>query len=177
MQPVALVASVVVAIVALGAAAWFGQAPDPAPHQLVPVARAEDSSIVVHVAGAVANPGLVSVPDGARVADAIAEAGGATGAARLVGLNLAALVSDGEQIVVPVEGDDSAVGVRDGKVAVNRASVEELQQLPGVGAVLAERIAQHREAFGSFATVEDLLDVTGIGEAKLEGMRDAILLP
>ena len=111
------------------------------------------------------------------MADAIAEAGGATGAARLVGLNLAALVSDGEQIVVPVEGDDSPAGVHDGKVAVNRASVEELQQLPGVGVVLAERIAQHREAFGSFATVEDLLDVTGIGEAKLDGMRDAILLP
>lgn len=177
MQPIALVVSIAVGVVALGAAVWFGRAPEPPPLAFAPIERVEREVVIVHVAGAVQRPGLVSVTPGARVADAIAAAGGATSSARLIGLNLAAVVSDGQQIVVPDASDVAAIGVQDGRVAVNRATVDELQQLPGVGAVLAQRIVQHRESFGDFVDIEDLLDVPGIGEAKLDGMRDSIIAP
>ena len=93
-------------------------------------------------------------------------------------LNLAAGLADGQQVVVPgsAEGRDPAA-VDDGRVRVNTASVSDLEQLPGVGPVLAARIAAHREENGPFSTVEDLLDVSGIGEAKLASLRDAVVLP
>lgn len=145
-------------------------APSPTP-AAVPVA-----TLTVHVAGAVVDPGLVTVAEGARVADAIAAAGGATRGADLGGVNLAATVTDGMQLTVPVLGAVSggpSAGATDGLVDVNRAGVEELMRLDGVGEVLARRIIAHREANGPFETVEDLLDVAGIGEGKLAAIRDA----
>jgi competence protein ComEA len=137
--------------------------------------------IVVHVAGAVAEPGLVELSQGARVADAIAAAGGMTDDALETAINLAAPVDDGVQVVVPVAGEFvvgvAGSGTGDGRVYVNRASESELDALPGVGPVLAAEIVAHRDIHGPFAVVEDLLDVPGIGEAKLASMRDSVAIP
>ncbi len=106
--------------------------------------------------------------------------GGSTRDADLSRINLAAPLRDGEQIVIPgVMATATAGGAvaADGKVHINSASVGELEELPGVGPVLAERIAVYRDEHGSFAVVEDLLDVPGIGEGKLATLRDSVALP
>lgn len=139
--------------------------------------------LTVHVSGAVARPGLVEVPDGARVADAILAAGGATTEADLAALNLAEPLADALHLRVPAIGDppdatDRGMGApADGKVRVNVATRTELEALPGIGPVLAQRIVEHREAAGPFATVEDLLDVPGIGERVLASLRDRVVVP
>ena len=145
------------------------------------VGRPPDASpITIHVAGAVRSPGLVTVGAGDRVAHAIAAAGGALGVADLSALNLAANVADGDQVMVPVKGEagDRAgnTDVAEGLVDVNRGTAAELEALPGVGPVLAERIFAYREQHGPFETVEDLLDVPGIGEGKLAALREALIL-
>ncbi len=163
-----------------GSALWFGRSePDREPLVLQTAAR-DDVHITVHVAGEVALPGLVVVAGDARVADAVAAAGGSTRGADLTAVNLAAPLQDGEQIVIPSARDGerelSAVD-GDGRVRVNRASATELEALPGVGPVLAARIAAYRDENGPFRAVEDLLDVAGIGEGKLATLRDAVALP
>jgi competence protein ComEA len=129
----------------------------------------------------VATPGVVEVGEGSIVADAVAAAGGALEGALLESINLAAPVLDGDHIQIPgPDGlvDASASGpADDGRVALNRADAAELEELPGVGPVLAERIVAYREANGPFQTAEDLLEVSGIGEAKLASMRDLIVVP
>jgi competence protein ComEA len=94
-------------------------------------------------------------------------------------VNLAAPLADGQQLSVPrVSADGEAAAVAgDGRVRLNLAGVEELETLPGVGPVLAERIVAYRQEHGPFAVVEDLLDVPGIGEGKLAALRDAVLVP
>ena len=101
--------------------------------------------------------------------------------AELSALNLAAVVDDGDQVIVPIEG--TVTGPRsmtdlddDGRVDINHAAASDLEKLPGVGPVLAQRIFEYREGNGPFETAEDLLDVPGIGEAKLAAMRDALVL-
>jgi competence protein ComEA len=136
--------------------------------------------ITVHVAGLVSRPGLVELPEGSRVADAVAAAGGLLPGARAEAINLAAALSDGQQIVVPeADGDRPATsaGTPDGKVHLNQATASELDSLPGVGPVIAERIVSYREENGPFETIEDLLDVPGIGEAKLADLRDHVQVP
>ncbi len=143
--------------------------------------------LTVHVSGEVSEPGLAELPAGARVADAIAAAGGGLRTADLDVVNLAAPVVDGEMVRIPAIGDDVEVpsGVdrgsgdtgSDGKVAVNRADAAALETLPGVGPVLAARILTHRDTEGAFATVEDLLDVPGIGEGRLAALRDLVIIP
>ncbi|HSR15272.1 MAG TPA: ComEA family DNA-binding protein [Gemmatimonadales bacterium] len=161
------------AALALGAGAWYSRsAPQPPPETVV---RPHSSaSITVHVSGRVRNPGLVAVPAGSRVADAIAAAGGALAEADLGALNLAAPLADGQHLVV-----SSAVSPEpgDGRVRVNTAGPAELEALPGVGPVLAARIVEYRERHGPFVLVEDLLGVPGIGEAKLAALRDSVLVP
>jgi competence protein ComEA len=168
-------------LLAVSAALWFGGSdPDPAPLLLQTPPGTSDGRITVHVAGEVVLPGLVVVNADARVADAVAAAGGSTRAADLTAVNLAAALQDGEQIVIPGKsaGEPVLEAVDgDGRVRVNRASVNELEQLPGVGPVLAARIAAYREQNGPFRAVEDLLDVAGIGEGKLATLRDAVALP
>jgi competence protein ComEA len=146
-----------------------------------PVSDVESESrhtISIHVSGAVVSPGVVDLPEGSRAAAAIAVAGGATPDAALGRMNLAAPLRDGEHIVVPSVSDiaDTPENVDTG-VDVNQATESELQELPGVGPVLAERIVSFRKDNGLFDTIEDLLDVAGIGEAKLNAMRDLIALP
>jgi competence protein ComEA len=171
-------------VLAVGAGVWYGSGRTPQATAIPGVGVAVPSTtvpstIVVHVSGAVLHPGLVTVPVDGRAADAIAAAGGATGGADLGSINLAAPLRDGEQIVVPMPGaasPPSGSAAPDG-VDLNRANASELEALPGVGPVLAARIVAYRDLNGPFSTVEDLLDVGGIGEAKLAAMRDAIAVP
>jgi competence protein ComEA len=132
--------------------------------------------VLVHVVGAVLHPGVYELTDGARARDAVSAAGGATRKAALDGLNLAAPVADGEQVVVPVRGRARPVA-KPGKPApvhLNQADVAALDTLPGIGPATAQRIVAWRDQHGPFATVEGLLDVPGIGEAKLAAMLDLI---
>jgi competence protein ComEA len=140
---------------------------------------ADEALLEVHVAGAVVAPGVVQVPEGSIVAEAIAAAGGLTGDADPDGINLAARVQDGDQVVVPSSGSSEPSGASpgDGLIAINRATIAELEALPGVGPVLAGRIVAYREEHGPFRAVEDLLDVPGIGESKLASIRDLIRVP
>lgn len=164
----------------VGAVLGWSQRPSlVAPGSLsVPTVR-EQAVIEVHVAGWVLEPGVVELPEGAIVADAVAAAGGMRGGARADLINLAASLDHGEQVVVPGPGssDPVADGAEDGVVSLNRADADELQALPGVGPVLAERIVAHREQIGGFDRVEDLLQVPGIGESKLAAIRDLVRVP
>lgn len=176
-----VVLSIAVVVVALVAAWWFQPSPGP---PSVPTSApilsepAVEAAIVVHVSGSVERPGLVRLPPDGRVADAVAAAGGATADADLARLNLAAPVGDGQQIVVPEIGAGPVpASTEDGQVRINQATALELESLPGVGPVLAERIVAHRDKVGGFQVVEDLLDVPGIGEAKLASLRDLVVVP
>ena len=142
-----------------------------------PTPSREAATILVHVIGAVASPGLVKLPQGARVADAIAAAGGLRGDADPAELNLASLVSDGSQVVIGTtsaprgelrEGSTAAVGV--GTVAaagavvdLNTATLAQLDTIPGVGPVTAQAILDYRTKRGRFTKVEELQEVDGIG--------------
>jgi len=137
-----------------------------------PVGEAAETSatVVVSVVGLVARPGLVTLPSGARVAAAIEAAGGLLPEADPASVNLAAVVTDGEQIAVGVPGgssgsaDASAAGVG-GAVNLNAAGATELDALPGIGPVLAQRIVDYRTRNGPFTSVDQLDDVPGIGPA------------
>lgn len=133
--------------------------------------------LLVHVVGAVAHPGVYELDAGARARDAVAAAGGATRKAVLEGLNLAAPVADGEQVVVPLKGQAPHAAATPSKPAIvrlNQADVAALDTLPGVGPATAQRIIAWRDEHGPFGSVEDLLDVPGIGESKLGAMRDLV---
>jgi competence protein ComEA len=168
------------ALVLVGGALWFGLGTSeaaPARPDMVRTVLESDSSIVVHVSGAVLDPGVVTVPADSRVLDVVIAAGGATRVADLTRVNLAAAVRDGERVIVPFEGEMEAGSASHAGVDLNAASSTALEQLPGVGPVLAARIVAYRDEHGPFDTVEGLLDVPGIGEAKLAAMRDAIAAP
>lgn len=175
----------VVAIVVLGGL-WFGGGPaaTAAPEAPVEVAHNQGTpspnDVTVYVSGAVVRPGLVVVASGARVADVVSAAGGALRSADLARLNLAAAVRDAEHVHVPLVAGISGtsdVDAHDTGVDLNRADATQLEVLPGVGPVLAQRIVAYREENGPYATIEDLLDVPGIGEAKLAQLRDAVKPP
>ncbi|WP_307861451.1 ComEA family DNA-binding protein [Cellulomonas wangleii] len=135
--------------------------------------------VVVHVVGAVVRPGVVRLARGARVGEAVDAVGGSVPGADLAGVNLARVLTDGEQLVVPVVGapplatGGGAAAAADGLVDVNTADAATLEDLPGVGPVLAERIVQHRTEH-PFTTVDDLDDVTGIGPALLADLRPRV---
>jgi len=144
----------------------------------VTTAPTSGSMVKVHVSGMVVAPGVVDVAPDAIVADAIEAAGGLRSGALIDQINLAAPVSPGDQIVVPgpvAGGVDAAVSeTGDGLISLSRATASDLETLPGVGPVLAERIISFREQNGGFDVVEDLLEVPGIGEAKLAAIRDLV---
>jgi competence protein ComEA len=138
--------------------------------------------VVVHVVGAVRTPGLYRLRAGSRVADAVERAGGAAPRADVSLVNLAAPLADGQQVVVPARvaagGDggagESAGAASGGPVHLNTATLEELDELPGIGPVTAQKIVDHREKHGAFSSVDDLDAIPGIGAAKLEQLRDLV---
>ncbi len=137
--------------------------------------------IVIHVVGAVTHPGLYDSSSGARVADAIGIAGGATQSADLSRINLAAKIADGQQVIVPEKGTPAAAGAANSSsvqaqapVNLNLATVDQLTTLDGVGPKTAQKIIEYREAHGGFKNVEDLLQVPGIGPAKLDRIKDEV---
>jgi competence protein ComEA len=184
---VALAGGLVLAVlVAIGVSVSSGGAEHEAP-PLLPVAVATESasaaeaSIVVSVVGLVTRPGLVTLPEGARVADALREVGGPTPGADLGALNLARRLADGEQIYVgvppppgaePVPG--AAPGVAD-KVDLNTATLAELDTLPGVGPVTAQRILDWRTEHGRFDSVEQLREIDGIGPSRFTKLQDLVV--
>ncbi|HEV8687085.1 MAG TPA: ComEA family DNA-binding protein [Gaiellaceae bacterium] len=138
--------------------------------------------LVVHVVGAVRTPGLYKLPRGSRDADAVAKAGGPTAKADLTLLNLAARLSDGQQVVVPertpsvsaASGAGGAAPDAAGPVHLNSATVEQLDELPGVGPVTAQKIVDYRQSHGAFSSVDDLDEIAGIGPARLEQLRELV---
>jgi competence protein ComEA len=132
--------------------------------------------IVVDVGGRVRRPGLVTLPLGARVADALRAAGGAIRRTDLLTLNLAARVSDGQLLLVGVPATVGAPGAAaaDGPVSLNTATVQQLDALPGVGPVLAQHIVDWREAHGGFTSVSQLQQVSGIGARKYDELKSLV---
>src|SRR5215218_2499910 len=130
--------------------------------------------LVVHVAGAVRRPGLYRLAEGTRVADAVARAGGATAPADTAAINLATPLADGMQVLVPRRGP--AVGGKQsgGRVSLGSASLAELDALPGVGPVTAQKILDFRTQHGGFRSVDDLDAIPGIGPARIEQLRDVV---
>jgi competence protein ComEA len=184
-------AGLIVVLVAMlgGAGLWYVRSlPKPvtiaAATAGAPQARATPSPsappLIVDVAGAVHQPGVYEFAAGERVIDAIDRAGGALPKADLSLLNLAAPLADGTQILVPktgpaVTGGGTGVGgSTSGLININSATETELEALSGIGEVLAATIVQYRTENGPFATVDDLLDVSGIGPSTLEEIRDQV---
>ena len=135
--------------------------------------------VVVDVVGAVRRPGLYRLAGKARIADALARAGGATGKADLEQVNLAAPVADGEQIVVPrrgAVGSSSAGGAAPaGPVQLSTATAEQLDALPGIGPVTAQKIVDYRSQHGAFSSVDELDAIPGIGPARIDQLRKLVV--
>ncbi len=154
--------------------------PVPAPGSASPSVAA--TPILVDVAGWVRHPGVYEFASGDRVIDALDAAGGARPGAELQALNLAAPLADGTQVVVPRQGESPVVGVAPGSSAgsggglvnVNTATAAELEALPGIGEVTAQAIVDYRTENGPFASVDELLDVSGIGDVTLENIRELV---
>jgi competence protein ComEA len=140
--------------------------------------------VVVDVEGAVRRPGLVRLSTGARVADAVARAGGTTRFADRSGVNLAAPVSDGQQVLVPRRGAVAGAAVApalgsgsaaSGPVSLTSATAEQLDALPGVGPVTAQKIIDYRTQHGSFHSVDELDAIPGIGPARIADLRGLVV--
>jgi competence protein ComEA len=154
-----------------------------APTQIAPVEDgggegAASPRLVVHVVGAVRRAGLFRLPDGARVADALARAGGPTARADLSLVNLAAPLADGQQVIVPRRGPPGSASVGEppagAKVSLAMATVEQLDELPGIGPVTAQKIVDWRATHGPIRSVDDLDAIPGIGPARVEQLRDLV---
>ena len=138
-------------------------------------------ALIIDVTGEVVSPGVYELPAGSRVIDAIKAAGGARAKAALSDLNLARIIKDGEQIYVdPIYKAGASIrtgskaAVPRGPININRASASELDSLDGIGPVIAKRIIAYRTTNGAFLAVEDLLKVSGIGDAKLAQFKEKI---
>ncbi len=142
--------------------------------------------IKIYLTGAVKKPGVYSLLEGDRVYQAVELAGGLLAEADVKNVNLAAVLQDGKNYLIPIVGEvantgggltgTSGVASDSGRININSASVQELEKLPGVGPALAERIADYRELNGPFENIEDLKNVSGIGEKKFEGLKETIVV-
>lgn len=191
----------VTGVVALAVAVWWwGRPPEAARPVLAGDREAAEASaavaaggaslpatLTVHVVGAVARPGVYTLPTGARVGEAVAAAGGPLGNAEQAGVNLARPLADGEQIVVPVQGQAPApasagaaasaggpASPGGAPVDLNSGSAEDLDTLPGVGPATAAKIIADRTENGPFRSVEDLMRVPGIGAKRFETLKDLV---
>lgn len=145
--------------------------------------------IVVDVEGAVACPGVVRIPEGSRVYEAVEAAGGMTESAEYGRVNLAEKVADGMAVYIPFKGEEqagmtpgvssgqpSASGASGGLININTADKSTLMQLPGIGEVYAQSIIDYRQSVGAFQKIEDIKNVSGIGDAKFERLKDLITI-
>lgn len=188
-----LLAAAVALVLILLAGRWLLSAGTTTPVAPLPPPPAEGAGVtglpsgrvVVDVVGAVRRPGLYRLEQGSRIADAVARAGGATRKADLAMINLAAPLADGEQVVVPKRGASGAVapgagggaatpGVPAGPVHLNTATLEQLDTLPGIGPVTAQKILAYRQEHGAFSSVDELDAVPGIGPARMDELRDLV---
>ncbi len=178
-----LAALVALAVLAVG---WryrpdaSAPASEPRAAVAVPAPATAPVVVVVDVTGAVRRPGVYRLPSGARVQDAVRRAGLRPGA-RLAGINLAARLADGEQIVVPGRGQPAGVappvpGPTGGPVHLNSATLVQLESLDGIGPALAQRILDYRAAHGGFRTLDELDQVSGIGPARLASLAGHVVL-
>jgi competence protein ComEA len=175
-RALAYVAVLLVALTLAGRLALHGEskAPTSAAPALLQAKPAPVRKVLVHVVGAVRAPGLYRLDDGSRIDDAIRAAGGPRPKAALQLINLAAPVADGQQVVVPVKGHGAAAGVATApgtspveRVHLNTATLEELDTLPGIGPVTAQKILDYRAEHGAFSSIDELDAVPGIGPARL----------
>lgn len=142
------------------------------------------ADIIVHVAGAVRKPGVFTLAGGSRVGEAVAAAGGPTSRAQLDGLNLARVLTDGEQVLVPDKRSQAAAPGAGGasaaapaaKLNLNQATAADFETLPGIGPVLAQRIIDHRDSIGGFTEIGQLRDVPGIGEKTFQALAELVSL-
>ena len=179
---IAAVALVAVLILAGRVLLRPSRASVPPPVRVTRIAAAPKAAqLFVDVVGAVRRPGLYRLSDGARVADAVARAGGPTSKAQLELVNLAARIADGEQVVVPRRGAFGAVAAGGGAasapagpVHLNSATLEQLDGLPGVGPVTAQKIVDYRTQHGGFGSIDELDAVPGIGPARLADLRSLV---
>ena len=157
-----------------------------------PAIQIEIPPLIIHIAGAVKNPGVYQLESTDRIVDAVKIAGGATEEANLDLINLASLLKDGQKIIVPFKtysetGEEintntynyvssaySSSGSTSAKININTANANMLQNLPGIGPVLSERIIEYRNQNGLFGVIDDVMDVSGIAEKKYEGIKDQI---
>jgi competence protein ComEA len=167
----------------LGAGTTTTAAPLPPPAAMAGVTGLPSSRVVVDVVGAVRRPGLYRLAHDSRIADALTRAGGATPKADLTQVNLAAPLADGEQVVVPrravggvAAGPGSASsGAPVAPVQLSTATLEQLDSLPGVGPVTAQKILDYRQKHGAFQSVDELDAVPGIGPKRLDQLRDVVV--
>lgn len=152
--------------------------------------KIEVPPVTIHITGAVNNPGVYQLKSTDRIIDAVKIAGGATEEANLDAVNLASLLKDGQKIIIPYRivrspeensGDNSYKNINSiypsshsDKININTANSNLLQSLPGIGPVLSERIVEYRNQNGFFNSIDDIKDVSGIGEKKFEGIKDLI---
>jgi competence protein ComEA len=186
---IAVYGAVAVALLLLGARAIRAEGSDGSAYSPSPASASLEaesfsldsggggSDLIVDVTGAVARPGVYRLPAGARVTDAVDRAGGATGAALLEAINLAARLADGQQVVVPRKGPGgaplAAAGAvsEDGPISLGTATVEQLDTIDGIGPVTAQDIVEFRDRQGGLASVGQLDQVSGIGPATMESLR------
>jgi competence protein ComEA len=177
-----VVAAVLLALLAVAGKllAGAGAASAEPPAALVEANAPAAAKLVVHVAGAVRQPGLYELAEGSRVSDAVARAGGATAKADTAAVNLAAPLADGIQVLIPsrvagaagaAAGSDAAPGRR---VSLSSATFADLDALPGIGPVTAQKILDYRAQHGGFSSVDDLDAISGIGPARIEQLRDLV---
>ena len=178
-------AAVAAALLLVGARAIRGEAAPESSFAIGAEAAPKDASfsvggqggdLVVHVAGAVRRPGVYRMPVGSRVDDAVSRAGGAAPRAELEGVNLAAKLADGQQVVVPERlagGASPAIGATaaEGPISLGTATVEQLEGIDGIGPVTASAIVEFRDERGGLSSVEQLDQVPGIGPATMESLR------
>ena len=184
----AVIFAVFISLLASGVIYLVSSQPRGKPVELQPPPT--QSPIIVHITGAVKNPGVYSLPANSRVEDGINAAGGATTDADLETVNLASFLNDGDKIQIPSHQENQTIAMQgqsqtqiatdqanqssDSKININTASKQELESLPGIGPATAAKIITYREENGLFATIEDIQNVSGIGPVTFNKFKDLI---